>query len=367
MHPDRRRVLGAAGAGSMLGVTSLRLPSALAATSASVGIGTVADGPTVVPDDTRATVSWTEVVGATHTVEQSTDGTTWTTAAASATSPTTVEGLTNDQPYLFRIVATTETSFTGGTTTVTPRAAMRGGTESIITVADAPWRVHVFDTPGSATLQVRGVRDVEYLLVAGGGGGGGHWPSEGAYVGGGGGAGGLIHNIGGTRVTVGSDVTVTVGAGGARGANYAAGSDGGATTAPGVVATVVVGGGGGGTRDEVGRPGGSGGGAGTNRNNSRSGGSGTSGQGYGGGRNNIGQSGGGGGRAGAGGTLSAGSGLTLGITGSDVVYASGGGTPPVGTPAASGADGTGAGGDGRTSTGGGGDGGGGIVVIRYPI
>ncbi|MEY3073090.1 MAG: hypothetical protein RLZZ353_1286 [Actinomycetota bacterium] len=370
--PSRRRVLGAVASGTVLGVTSLRLPPASAATSATVGLGSVTDGPAISPDDTRVTISWDDI-GATYTVEQSTDGgTTWTTAvAAGATSPTTITGLTNDQLYSFRILAESSgVTLTGGTTSTRPRAAATGGTETVIGVGGEDWRVHSFTDIGTATLTFRAARDLEYLIVGGGGSGGKELAG-----GGGGGAGGRLTNLGGTAIGSGvGGVTVVVGAGGAARAANGAGADGGSSSAFGL--TAAGGGGGGAATTGSGRPGGSGGGGG-GTSGYRTGGTATpSGQGNAGGegRGVPGGGGGGGGAGGRGGNATtsaagaAGAGVTSSITGATVTYAAGGAgmkenvsgpgvTPTAGT-------GSGGGGGARDASGAGASG---IVVVRYRI
>lgn len=371
MKTSRRHVLRGAAALPAFGITTLRLPAALAATSASTGVGTVADGPALTPDDTRVIVAWAETDGVTYTVQQDDGAGGWTDIAASATSPTTVTGLTNDVLVTFRVVSQSESvTFEGGSTSTRPRAAAVGGTESVITVDGAAWRVHVFDTAGTHSLAVRAARDVEYLLVAGGGGGGGGTSGESTRTAGGGGAGGLLQNVGGTLRGMSGDQTIVVGAGGTAGGLGATGTNGSNTTALGLTA---IGGGGGGDQDASGLAGGSGGGAGASRNNFTSGGGRTSGQGNVGTRVDNLNGGGGGGAGGAGSGTSGGAGRSIAIVApaTPVTYAEGGDASAGndGDPvAASGPAGTGNGGAGRyrldTS---GGDGGSGVVVIRYPI
>ena len=236
---------------------------------------------------------------------------------------------------------------------------------------------------------------VEYLVVAGGGSGGG-----GSFYGsGGGGAGGLLQGL--VPVTIGSPITVTVGAGGATAA-------GNANTNPGansVFGSIIALGGAstpsGGTSN--GGSGGSGSGGGSGINPISSGGQGTLGQGNAGGKGNYaggGYGGGGGaGTVGLNGTSSVGgnggAGIASAISGTVTAYAGGGGggvTAGVdgGTLGLGGVGGGGLGGrqtgsannvngsPGVANTGGGGGssggfndnsggaGGSGIVIISYP-
>ena len=282
-----------------------------------------------------------------------------------------------------------------------------GGTES--THGSSPvYKVHTFLSSGDFVCPGSG--NVDYLIVAGGGAGGG-W--------GGGGAGGL-KTATGLAVTA-QTYAVVVGAGGASqsgAVSNTVGNDGGDSSFAGITAT---GGGGGGSANN-GRNGGSGGGAGSHGCGGSgypfmctSHGNGTAGQGNNGGEAYDGgggcggyQSGGGGGGAGAvgqnGGTSNGGTGGN-GVnnayrTGSNVMYAAGGGgagysngcnpgdsvtgntrSMPNGGASGVGGDGgshnsapgvnTATAGDTNTGSGGGGDpdahgaGGSGIVVIRY--
>ena len=88
------------------------------------------------------------------------------------------------------------------------------------TTNDIPgYRVHMYTNAGSGTFEVSAGGDVEVLVVAGGGGGG--------RFAGGGGAGGVIFSNA-VAVVVGSNYTVTVGAGGTGStANYVVGGTGG--------------------------------------------------------------------------------------------------------------------------------------------
>lgn len=236
---------------------------------------------------------------------------------------------------------------------------------------------------------------VEYLCVAGGGGGG-------YTFGGGGGAGGLLTGVG-YPITVGSAITITIGAGGASTSSYVYGANG-SNSVFGNITTI-----GGGGVGNTGSDGGSGGG-GQGVGASNAGGSGTIGQGnagsLGGGGSAGGYAAGGGGGAGSaaptvtvntGVSGNGGMGIVSTITGFPVHYAGGGGGgsnfysggklqtfgcggggnggsgPNINMPlaATSGVANTGGGGGGGgsdTNTGKdglGGAGGSGIVVLRY--
>jgi hypothetical protein len=258
-----------------------------------------------------------------------------------------------------------------------------GGTFTNLT--DGYW-VHRFTKVGTAQFIPSEDIMVEYLVV--GGGGGGATGSSAAYGTGGGGAGGLVTSVsgcysgGGTpgtgsppskpvQLKAGTAYTVTVGDGGAAGAN---GQDS-AFGNPGAEFARAKGGGGGG-RNGSGAIGASGGGGGSGTS---SGGAGTTNQGFAGG-GCTGDDGGGGGGAGnvglsSGNGAHGGPGLTNTITCNRVVYAGGGGG---GGDGHNGNDGSGGGGGamqaGTINTGGGGGGGkggtggkggSGIVIIRY--
>lgn len=225
--------------------------------------------------------------------------------------------------------------------------------------------------------------DIEYLLIAGGSSGGvGNDRS-----GGGGGAGGYLSSSL-SDIASGSQITVTVGAGGAAKTSQGQGNDGSNSTlvsAAGTSFTTVtaLGGGGGGYPGD-GRDGGSGGGG---AHGGTSGGSGTVGQGNDGGDGSgespyAGAGGGGAGTAGsnssAGSAGTGGNGLASPITGTSITRAGGGG----GGGSVDAAGGTGGGGHGATNSanngtansgsGGGGAqstsgaGGSGIAIITYP-
>lgn len=173
-------------------------------------------------------------------------------------------------------------------------SATGGDSTNDITVNGESYKVHLFTTTGTGTLNVAQGGEVEYLIVAGGGGGGGRH-------GGGGGAGGVLY--GKTYLDAGS-YSITVGAGGTRGSDTVTGptgdaalpENGGDSHAFGLLA---FGGGGGamydGSNHRSGFPGGSGGGTTRDRSTPNEG---VPGQGHPGGRsltNNHGATGGGGG------------------------------------------------------------------------
>lgn len=206
------------------------------------------------------------------------------------------------------------------------------------------FRIHTFTGSGTFTVSsVPAGSTVEYLIVAGGGGGATQADSN-NRGGGGGGAGGLL--TGSIALATGS-YAITVGAGGAAAdsnAYYRVGTNGGNSSAFGLTA---IGGGRGGTgNNQPPQSGGSGGGGGAGATPA-AGAAGTSGQGFAGGsavgtENVNGASGGAGGGAGGvgpsnttdGGTSSwvpGGAGLTLNITGQNVLYARGGAASPTGT------------------------------------
>ena len=232
---------------------------------------------------------------------------------------------------------------------------------------------------------------VDFLVIAGGGGGG---DDNGSGWAGGGGAGGYRNSYnnetsGGNSasetalsVPTSTNVTVTVG-------------DGGANSAQGAnsvfyTITSIGGGAGGEPVGSTGGTGGSGGGAGTNGTGVPSRGLATANQGFDGSGNDGSWSGGGGGAGQAGGVnppagqgvlvIKGGDGLSSTITGTSVTRAGGGGGAQSGfagaggaggggtggTPPTAGAVNTGSAGGGRRTGGIGGAGGSGIVILRYP-
>jgi hypothetical protein len=279
---------------------------------------------------------------------------------------------------------------------VAPSAS--GGTLTQHTSRGVTYRVHSFTTTGASTFIVQSLgsrREFEYLIVGGGGGG---WNRHQ----GGGGAGGLLTGI--VTLSATGNYPVVVGAGGL--GNTSGGSGAGNATPGGNSSVFGLTAGFGGQSSSSG---GSGGGGGISQN---PGGSPIAGQGFAGGAGQLGttptseawyKGGGGGGAGGVGGNANSadagragdgGPGLESSITGSTIIYASGGGggTAPGGGSGTSvggfGArDGSGEGGslgtgaNGATNRGGGGgaggfregtnynsgNGGSGIVVIRYAI
>jgi hypothetical protein len=269
------------------------------------------------------------------------------------------------------------------------------------------YKVHTFLSSG--TFIVEDAISCDILMVAGGGAGG-SMGFAGSHGGGGGGAGGFVYYS--QKSLTAASYAITVGIGGA--AAYNAGNNGGSTTFTGL--TSAVGGGRGGgvgsATNQTGATGGSGGGGG---NDSGGAGTHTSNQGYAGGAatygtNQLAGAGGGASQtaqaAGVGGAgrtegatvynWTAGSGtvtfpaLFKTGTGSNLVYAGGGGGGKwagvggaggaggggaggtAGNDGTSGTDGTGGGGGGGSSPSpaaskSGGAGGSGIVVIRYAI
>ncbi len=229
-----------------------------------------------------------------------------------------------------------------------------------------------------------GVSSVNVLVVGGGGGGGGSYSGIGKtyWAGGGGGAGGYQTNTSYT-VVANTNVSVTVGTGGAGGVAQGADCHGtnGSNSVFGTI-TANGGGGGGGAGSTAGASvrqgysGGSGGGEGVQSANESTGGTGNQGKNGGGSWYCNGcakGAGGGGGNTSAGGTAtsatggSGGSGTANSISGSSVTYAGGGGGAG-GTGGGGGSGGGGAGGsalDGTAGTdglGGGGGGGGGAYL-----
>lgn len=238
--------------------------------------------------------------------------------------------------------------------------------------------------------------NIEYLVVAGGASGGSN--------GGGGGAGGYLSSSL-SSIESGSQITVTVGAGGSNSVAYQAqgndGSDSSIASAAGTSFTTITStGGGGGASNNLrnGRDGGSGGGAAIQNTGTGTGGSGTVGQGNNGGDTTttghpyVGAGGGGANAAGGDGGGSSpgdgGNGETSSITGISTTYAGGGGGTGgtgVGYTGPGGSGGTGGGGAGgvyngngtnaTANTGGGGGasgdattvgaGGSGVVILAY--
>jgi hypothetical protein len=242
--------------------------------------------------------------------------------------------------------------------------------------------------------------EVDYLVIAGGGGGG----SDDNNKGGGGGGGGYRSSVSGESsggggsaesdlsLSVLTNYTVTIGAGGSGSAGGEK-QDGGSGSNSVFSTVSSTGGGGGGSQDKVGRAGGSGGGGGGGGAAGGSdGGSGTSNQGFAGGDNNglsiySGAGGGGAGEVGGnGGSVDnslGGDGVSSSISGSSVDRAGGGAGSSISGNKAGGDGGggdftlstntgsagqsnTGGGGGGSRSAVAGGTGGSGVVILKYP-
>jgi hypothetical protein len=256
------------------------------------------------------------------------------------------------------------------------------------TTAQRPGYTVTSFTSGSGSWSVpTGVTSIEVLVVAGGGGGG-------KGYGGGGGGGGVVYNSN-YAVTPTASVSYSIGSGGAAGNNQ---GGTGVDTTWGTITAIGGGGGGGGggsgsATSVYGNVGGSGGGSsgfsgGGNTDGPNPAASGTPGQGWPGGRGgSYPTTDGGGGGGGSGGTGTdcqnprggdGGTGTVYDISGSAVMYGSGGGGNNVGIAQSGGGNGssgsntagsgtanTGGGGGGSYSGGTPGSGGSGIVIIRY--
>lgn len=206
-----------------------------------------------------------------------------------------------------------------------------------------------------------GVTSVEYLVVGGGGGGGNGYDN-----GGGGGGGGGMVLTGTLSVTPGTEYTVTVGAGGAGGADIRSNRNGVSGSNSVFASITSLGGGGGGGSRTGGDPGVAQDGSTTAPTGGNGNGGGTSGDGGGGATGD--------GTAGGGSPGTGGAGLTSSLSGSSVTYATGGNGASNSFPATNGADGaanTGNGGGGGQSpsfnSARGGNGGSGYVVLSYTI
>jgi hypothetical protein len=298
-----------------------------------------------------------------------------TNGTISLTTPSIIYNLVYDTIIEFEVINSTGLPSSNRVSKIIQRSPT-GGTISI----SGNYRYHNFTSSGTfSTYSVDW--PVDYLIVAGGGGGG-------RYVGGGGGAGGLLQNS--TTISANSNISITVGAGGAGQGTYATDSS------FGTIATAIRGGFGGDIDGDInGQSGGSGGGGGAYPYNpSGTGGSGTIGQGY-YGANASDRGGGGGGASQAGQSYNGGDGLdystwaTATATGDNGYYAGGGGGGSYYNSSDTSSGGAGGGGDsaysgssGQSNTGGGGGGGGGgstaqegppgnggsgIVIIRYQI
>jgi hypothetical protein len=308
----------------------------------------------------------------------------------------TIAGLTNETLYSIKLRAVRDdvdsysyTSFSAFPTNPDNWiVAFEGGTRSIVD----GYAVHVFSSIGTSTLTLARPGSggtVEALVVAGGGGGGASGGSSG--LAGGGGGGGVLYN---SALSLTSDQTITVGAGGL-GPNVGGGQGASGSNSSLGSLMVAVGGGGGGIGATTPTTGGSGGGAGVSSTTSYSGAAGTSGQGFAGGSSLGGTSsvraaGGGGGASSSGssgtsGTGGAGgSGYSSNISGTYNSYGAGGGGAGASTGLGGGGVGgdagasgsaagknavaaTGSGGGGGYFSGRGGNGADGVVIVRYLI
>ena len=220
-------------------------------------------------------------------------------------------------------------------------AAITVGTTGVSTIANATITAATF--PHSSQVKnytdTSGTYDAYYLVVAGGGCGGG------TNIGGGGGAGGFLTNYGGTAIslTIGTQYTCTIGAGGIGASSQGTNGSPSSLTGSNITDITTIGGGAGGGNSVAAQDGGSGGGGGAPHNNDHGPGAGTSGQGFAGGAGHDGSllhtSGGGGGGAGVVGRPAdvvaantqgrtsggdGGEGKVSLITGSSIYYAGGG-------------------------------------------
>ena len=327
-------------------------------------------------------------------------------AANSTSAEQTISGLDGSTVYIIYAQAEDSIIVQVSVETLFEPIQATGGTVTDIEIEGIDYRVHSFTSVGTSTFNVQNIGSngqIEYLIVAGGGGGGG-------VIGSGGGAGGLILDSVNLNQT---NYTITVGDGGLGGTGWdtstQSGIKGDDSSAFGLIA---IGGGGGAyhggasTGGYLQKNGGSGAG-GTTTDGGPTGGTGlqpssaSGGLGNNGGTNinssNGNHGAGGGGAGGAGGNTTSSSGgnggvgYTSDITGTSVVYASGGagavrsgnGTPGTATGGGGFATSTSAkAGDGATNTGSGGGGAGynvansnrlggkggsGIVIIRYTL
>jgi hypothetical protein len=223
--------------------------------------------------------------------------------------------------------------------------------------------VWLFNGTGTISVTIPSNGTAWVFMVGGGGSGGGG--QSGAYNGGGGGAGGILNGTI-TNLTRGN-YTIAVGAGGAAVGQNAFGING----SPSTFSSYTAFGGGGGAKvwSGVGSNGLAGGSGGGSARNTYTGGasiqttqSPLTGYGYAGGNNNADGQGAGGGGAGAVGSATHSSnaaGMTSTITGSSLIYATGGSAASL----IAGADGRGGGGGGKDT--GGYAGGSGVVIIRF--
>lgn len=270
-----------------------------------------------------------------YKIEYSTNsGSTWTewVHVPSAATSATVTGLPDYLTYIFRVSAINavgQGTISGNSASAQQFNDATGGTLTTVSNYNGTgetWKIHTFSTVGNYTFTLNRSITANRVLVVAGGGGGGSWN----FGNGGGGAGGMIVNDSQTLAQ--QTHTVTVGGGGAvsPASNQGAyGRDGGNSVLGPLTA---IGGGGGAGPYDAGRSGGSGGGAFLVDGLTGSRGAGTAGQGNnGGGYTSIQASngygtGGGGGAGSAGGSGGAkGSGAYNNITGTNTLYAQGGG------------------------------------------
>jgi hypothetical protein len=354
-------VVGGSGSYSVSGTAFNGFGTSPSAVPTSVSVTTVPETPTTpvatatTSGANEITVTWSSISNGGKNISAITitpylNGTTAQTSQTAATTSSTSFTFTTamispNQAYTFKVKATN---------------ANGDGAESAAS--------------NSVTMPAR-MGTVNFLVLAGGGCGGNGATVSSNRAGGGGGAGGLRSSIsptggGGsaesafTSLALGTNYTVTVGAGGASGSPGESGADGNNSVFNTITST-GGGGGAGGGGNKSGRSGGSGGGG----SQGGSGAAGTSGQGYAGGNSSGGNAGGGGGGAGAAGTTDSttrAAGVSNNITGSSVTYAEGGyhtsGGPWTAGPANSGYGGLG----GYNDEGPGGPGGSGVVILRYP-
>jgi hypothetical protein len=276
-------------------------------------------------------------------------------------------------PYLGQIIYETDTfllrawsgsSWSAGVNLVVPALSngVATGTPAVsATYSDGGfnWRRIDFTSTSTLVVSTGGLFDV--MIMGGGGGGGG---STGGGEGGGGGGAGLLQIS--TLVIPAGTYTVTVGAGGATGEPAGFGGWSGVS----VIRSQYAGGAGGGQRWGGAVAGPNAGGA-SYRGGYGGSAAGVSQQLYGfnsGASDGGGNNGGGAGMGGAGGTRTAGAGITNTFTGTSVTRAAGGlGGGTSGTFGGSAAANSGTGGGGAIGVSNGGNGGSGLVSVRWKI
>jgi len=374
--------VGTNGTYAISGQTANNFGTSISGPSTSVALTTVPQAPTIGTASTSSTTSDVTITWTLNnnggknlssiTITPYLNGTTAQTSQTAATTSSTTHaftGLTMGSAYTFKV-----------------KTANANGTS--------------LESSATSSITVPTLITTDFLVIAGGGGGGG-------AIGGGGGAGGYRTSAGTSGgnssaeaslgALVGTNITVTVGAGGTGATSTANYGNDNATKGSNSVYSIITSEGGGRAgrySDIPGQNGGSGaGGAGT------TGGTGTANQGSNGGNATSTVNGGGGGGASAAGANAAGNnggnggdGLASDITGSSVTRAGGGGggvyqnrTAGTGGTGGGGNAGTGNGNNsgnaGTVNTGGGGgggsctttsstltggNGGSGVVIIRYP-